>query len=304
MIPAIALIAFAWWYFGAIPQLKAALMSISTIAGIIVVLNIFRQFMLPHFKSGEVIKKAMGHPIGAGLIFFAVMFFLSLIVFITMAKADTMLDRASPWLPVIERNYEKHWDSAPYKHFLPAQVEQESLWKQFAQLKTSRELGRGFGQLTIAYTSTGAVRFNKYTEAVQRFKELKGWDWQNDPFHAEYQLLFVVLEDYKNFITYQKTFSTDKDRWAATLVCYNAGCGTVRNRWAICSKTVGCDDTKWFGGLDTVASASEASATLYGRSLAAERNKYPKLVIETRSPKYENYFLCITCHPRGGTDES
>ena len=298
--PLLIVIGVAVFVFKQMPQLYSALMTLSMLAIILIVVNVARQFLFPHIKLGALIHKASESSIGAAIVFFGTVLFIMMIVFVSMARADTMTDRARPHIPVLQENYQKYWPDAPYKHYMPAQIEQESLWKQFAQLKTSRELGRGFSQMTIAYRADGSVRFNKYVEARQRFAELRGWDWQNDAFNTEYNLLFVVLEDHRNFLTY-RNFSDDMSRWAATLVCYNAGCGTVNTRYSICKTTPDCDSSKWFGGLDSVASTGEKSAQIYGRNLAGERNKYPRTVIYVRSPKYEEFFkedICSMCHPR------
>lgn len=290
--PLLVILLAAWIIFGKSPQLYSALMSLSMLAIILLAINIFRQFMFPHIKMGQLVKIASKNPIGAAIVFFATMLFIMMVVMITMASAsdEVMLSRAKPWIPTLQKNFKIYWPDAPLKHYQPSQIEQESLWKQFAELKTSREHGRCFSQMTIAYNKDGTVRFNKFIEARQRYKELRGWDWQNDPFNAQYHLLFVTLEDHRNFLAFNDTFSTDMDRWAATLVCYNAGCTTVRSRWSVCEKTPGCDSSRWFGGLDSVASVSEAKALLYGRPLAAERNKYPRLIIFTRSLKYKQFF--------------
>ena len=74
----------------------------------------------------------------------------------------------------------EHWPNAPLPHFMCGQIEQESGWRKNAKLSTKRELGRGLAQITIAYDKTGRERFNTYKDAI-KMKELKNWDYKNDP---------------------------------------------------------------------------------------------------------------------------
>lgn len=177
----------------------------------------------------------------------------------------------------------EHWPNAPLPHFMCGQIEQESGWRKNAKLSTKRELGRGLAQITIAYDKTGRERFNTYKDAI-KMKELKNWDYKNDPYNVDYQLTYLILKDKANYSQLENLFMSPVDTWAATLVAYNAGMGTVikrRNK----AKLEGKNYDKWFGGLDSIRIKGESSI-LYGRSLGSMRNEYPDIIINKRSWKY------------------
>lgn len=195
---------------------------------------------------------------------------------------DVMLKRSKPYIPVLKSIMTRHWESAPSKHFIPAQVEQESWWRPNAKLETSRELGRGLAQLTIT------SRFNAYEEALKSIPALRKWDWQSDPYSVQYQLTYMVITDRKNYAMMSKLVDDEESAWACALVSYNAGPGTVLKRNAA-AKAQGVNDRKWFGGME-LAKLNNEDRLLYGRSLWGMRNEYPRLIIKVRSPKYRSLF--------------
>lgn len=197
---------------------------------------------------------------------------------------NQVLDRAKPYLQFLSETINSFWNGAPLKHYIPAQIEQESLWRVKAALKTSREYGIGLSQVTIAYNKDGTERFNNFLNAKNKYKELKNWKWE-DRYNPKYHMIFIVLEDRYLFGMNKRLFNNNKDRWAGSLVSYNAGHGTVQKRRALCKVTGGCNYELWFGGLDTVSMKFE-KRILYGRTLAKMRNEYPHNVINVRSHKY------------------
>ncbi len=87
-------------------------------------------------------------------------------------------------------------------------------------------------------------------------------------------------------------FKDDDNRWAATLVSYNAGPRTVIDRMTVCGLTKGCDTRAWFHGLDSVMSPREKKL-LYGKPLYVRINEYPNNVIHIRADKYKPYWESI-----------
>ena len=205
-----------------------------------------------------------------------------MILMVTTSWAS-LPERSRPYIPILREQIGKHWPAMPLRHIPAGQVEQESGWKERATLKTSRELGRGFGQLTITYRADGSERFNTYRDAV-RFKALRGWDWRNDPYNVRYQLAYVVLQDRANFGQMGALgFIDAAETWKAALVCYNAGPGRVLNRRAV-ALAKGMPHDRWTGGLDRAYSQKEA-VMLYGRPLYEAVNEYPRVVFK-KAEKY------------------
>lgn len=193
--------------------------------------------------------------------------------------AAGMVDRAAPYLPVLQQKIDSHWPAFTLPFVLAGQVEQESRWNPKAKLETSRELGRGLAQMTIT------PRFNIYQDAV-RMKPLKGWDWNKDPYNPANQLTYLVLADKSNFAQVQRMFNADQERMAGALIAYNAGFGTVLQRRALALRQ-GKENGRWFGGLDGIRLPYE-SRKLYGRDLGEMRNEYPRLIFQ-RGEKYRPY---------------
>lgn len=227
--------------------------------------------------------KKRRNPIAAALIFLGVIALLITILVLAIPSAHaSTLDNARPYLPILSESLDKGWPAAPLRHIPAGQVEQESSWKERATLKTSRELGRGLVQMTIAYDKSGKERFNIYRDAV-RNKLLKEWDWRRDPYNVRYQLTFLVLQDRANFDQVRPYFANDGEAWKGALVCYNAGAGRWLQRLKN-ARRMGLPTNIWDGGLDRAYGKGEA-ALLYGRPLYVAVNEYPK-VIFGRAEKY------------------
>ena len=214
------------------------------------------------------------------IILFLIYFFLinlfSFLEDIHSAKSK-ILERAKPYLPLLCQLVDKYWKGAR-KDYLAGQIEQESLWNPYAELKTSREYGVGLSQITVT------KRFNKFEEAKKRYKELRNWAWE-DRFDPKYQLTFLVLEDKRLFKLTGFCNYSEKDNYACAFVSYNAGFGTVLKRKAIAPKRY---RNRWFGGLELICPYSKIK--LYKYNLCDLQNRYPYLIIFIRSPKYKEWF--------------
>ncbi len=197
--------------------------------------------------------------------------------------AATVLDRARTYLPILSNVIQSNWPAAPCKQITAGKTEQESSWRERATLKTPRELGRGLGQITIAYNADGTERFNNYRNAV-RMQALKEWDWRKDPYNVRYQLTYSVLTDRANFVTVRKYAESDTQAWKMALVCYNAGSGRwlSRRRNAL---SKGIPANRWDNGLDRAYAPGEAKL-LYGRPLYEAVNEYPRVIFQ-RAEKYK-----------------
>lgn len=208
------------------------------------------------------------------------------LILVNQAFAAGSLDRAKGFLPLYDELRADHWPDMPLQQIPCGQVEQESSWNERATLKTSRELGRGLTQMTIAYRSDGSERFNIYKEATAKFRVLRDWNWRADPYNVRYQLTFLILQDRRNFVLMTPMFRDDTERWKAALVCYNAGLGRVLSRRAEAKSRDSPVDI-WTGGLDRSYGLAEKKL-LYGRPLWQVVNEYPVKVFQ-RAEKYRGF---------------
>jgi hypothetical protein len=223
------------------------------------------------------------NPIACALVFLGVIALLMVVMLLAVPRAGAVtLDNARPYLSTLSQSIDKSWPGAPLRQITAGQIEQESSWKERATLKTSRELGRGLVQMTIAYDKDGKERFNIYKDAV-RNRQLAAWDWQRDPYNVPYQMRFLVIQDRANFNMVRAYCINDDEGWKCALVSYNAGSG----RWLFRLKNArrqGLPADRWDGGLDRAYSKGEA-ALLYGRPLYEAVNEYPRVIFK-RADKY------------------
>lgn len=185
-----------------------------------------------------------------------------------------------------------------YKASMAGQIEQEtcisltskSCWNPKAELKTSRELGWGLSQTTIAYNKDGTERFNVYKELVKSNPELKDWQW-NDRYNPLYQIKALLIENRNVYVRLSFPFDNEFEKTAAMEVGYNSGYGNVMKSRLRCINTAGCDPKKWFGGIETTNAASDKSlGPQYGNKSPKDiSNAYPFNILKVRMKKYEPY---------------
>lgn len=219
-----------------------------------------------------------------------------LIAWALIASAASVPQRAQQYLPILVEAQQQAWPDAPLPSFLAGQVEQESCislthskcWNPTAQLRTSREWGRGLGQVTTAYRADGSVRFDKQEELRQEFASLRGWTTERwaDP---HYQLLAIVEMDH-GIYRRQANAASDRDRLAFTLSAYNGGEGGVLQDRRLCANTSGCDPSRWDGHVARTSLKSKIPKPGYGKSFFAINREYVSNILDVRRQKYAPYF--------------
>src|SRR4051812_47800489 len=86
----------------------------------------------------------------------------------SIALGQAFPERAKIYIPMLKEEIQKKWADMPNKPSLSSQVEQETCislkhskcWNPKAELKTPREYGFGFGQMTVTYNADKSVRFD------------------------------------------------------------------------------------------------------------------------------------------------
>jgi Predicted soluble lytic transglycosylase fused to an ABC-type amino acid-binding protein len=204
---------------------------------------------------------------------------------------------AKQYLPILRGIQVEKWPDAPIPSFLAAQVEKESCitlrhsrcWNPRAELKTSREYGFGFGQITRAYRADGSIRFDKFSELKREFASLRDWSWDNR-YDPHYQLLALVEMD-RSIFGRVRDAATPIDRLAFTLSAYNGGESGVLQDRRLCSNTTGCDPSRWFSNVERTSLKSRKPSPGYGQSFFDINRGYVREIIYVRRAKYEPYFL-------------
>lgn len=278
--PLLAVVLLSLLVFGGGEQLAVQLYTLSMVAMVLIVAHLVRRSLFSYVDLSNLVARAKESPVGSAVIFASVIA-LIIAILCTSARAE-IPPGARQHLPTLNAIVTEEWPTVCLPQVMAGQVEQESGWKTRATLKTSRELGRGLTQLTIAYKSDGRERFNAYRDAV-RLRQLAAWDWQADPYNPRYQLTYLVLRDRAAYARYSRLMATSTDTWCATLVSYNAGEGRVLKRRALALAT-GRPADRWEGGLAEAHGPAE-NVLLYGRPLWQAVNEYPARVF-TRAEKY------------------
>jgi len=172
-------------------------------------------------------------------------------------------------------------------------IEQESCislkhkkcWNHEVTLKTPREYGAGLGQITKAYTSTGAIRFDALQEIRDKHKELKDLSWNNVLKRPDLQLRAIVLKMRDNYKYYNKYMFNSVDAYAFADAAYNGGIGGVDKERRACHISKGCDSSKWFDNVEKFCMKSKVA--LYGNRSACDINREHVVgVMKIRSTKY------------------
>ena len=161
-------------------------------------------------------------------------------------------------------------------------------WTSRAELKTSRENGFNFGQLTIAYNADGSERFNAFEDVKKLDKDLAGWKF-SDRYNKEYGMMALVVRDRSEF-GYVRGAKDQLSQACFMFSAYNGGRGSVLKDRRICAATKGCDQSQWFGNVENTSYKNKIAVKGYGQSWFAINRGYVSNITHVRSPKYMTYF--------------
>ncbi len=200
---------------------------------------------------------------------------------------------ALAFLPLLLQVQISIWPDAPAPSFLAAQIEQESCitlqhpkcWNPKAELKTPREYGFGFGQITRAMRADGSVRFDKFTELKAAHSSLAGWTW-NNRFDPAMQMTALVEMDRAIF---RRMPSTSKEPLQMALSAYNGGETGLSQDRTTCRFTAHCDPDLWFGNVELTSTKSRVKWQGYGKSAFEINREYVLNVMLVRRAKYIPY---------------
>ena len=196
---------------------------------------------------------------------------------------EKMILRATPYVSVFNEARTQVWPDLPMPSFIAAQIEQESFWNPRAELKTAREYGFGFGQLTIT------SRFNAFSEVKAMSPLLRDWKY-DDRFDPRMQIIAVFVKDHANYRNCRPLMVDDFERLACVGVTYNGGYGGFLSDRRLCANTAGCDPTKWFGNVENTSLKSRTKWQGYGQSPFEINRAYARNTMKIRRPKYESIF--------------
>ena len=218
---------------------------------------------------------------------------LVLVQFITNALGATMPPNAVKYTPLLISEKTKYWKEMKLVSIMGAQIEQETCislksptcWSNDAQLKTSREQGVGFSQLTRAYTANGAVRFDSLGALVNKYpKDLAGFSWSNwkDPQLGMRAYVLMIRDTCKAI----KGAKDQLNQISFCLSAYNGGQGGLSNDILSCKAVKGCDPTVWLGNVALHSLKSKTAIKGYGQSAYDINRGYVTNVTVVRRVRY------------------
>lgn len=161
-------------------------------------------------------------------------------------------------------------------------------WNPASELKTKREQGIGFGQITRAWNENGSLRFDVLSDLLKKYpNELKGLNWDNMKTKPDSQIRAMLLLWRSNYNLFK---NKGIDLWnmiAFSDSAYNGGYGHVTKDMQLCKMKPNCNQFEWFGNVEKYSVKS--TKALYGNRSAYDINRHHvKDVLYTRLPKYIN----------------
>lgn len=213
------------------------------------------------------------------------------------AHAQKLPGESAKLLPGLVTEVDTYWEDIPDYVFPAGLIDQESNWKPTATLQTSRELGCGLGQFTLAKNADGSARFDAIKEMRQSNSALANWDWR-DCQQVTMQMRAVVLKTKGLYRTCEATMVDGKNALMCVGAGYNGGAGSVAKRQRFCRATPGCNPKVWEGNLDTQCPQSNVKVQGYGESFCDINSKYPGRIY-ARMPKFRPVMdkLWLEKHP-------
>lgn len=240
-------------------------------------------------------------PTGAGLalVAIAIIIYGLLGLFGPRAHAQDIRTYIPPqaiqYMPTLKANLSREWAGHPKPGMVAATFEHESgcfaikrmCWSPRAQLKTQREEGASFIQITRAYRTDGSTRFDALQEMVGRYPQLRGWNWGNVYDRPDLALLAGVLKLHEGYVLFARTVKDPMQAVLFTDLGYNAGNGRVQSDRRACGMKPGCDPQRYFGHVELTCTASRAP--IYGQRSACDISRHHVRDVFERSDKYQRF---------------
>lgn len=211
--------------------------------------------------------------------------------------AKDMPPQARPYLSTLGAQVRDVMPGFAQPEYFGALIEHESgcpslpkmCWSPTARLRTAREEGAGFGQITRAYGATGVLRFDALAETraldPRGLNELR---WDTVYQRPDLQLRAIVVKTRQNWNRLAPLNAQAPDAGLLLRlvdIAYNAGAGRATSDLRACALQRGCDPGRWAGNVQTVCTASRAP--IYGQRSACDiYHAHVADVVDTRMPKY------------------
>jgi len=222
---------------------------------------------------------------------------------------------AKPLLPIVYKEVNNIFPSFKEPYYFSSLIEQESCvrlcgnsywarrcWSPVSELKTKREQGIGFFQLTRTFKKDGRIRWDiLYTLRRKHPKELHELNWNNIKKRPDLQIKAGILLWKDNWLRLSKVIP-EKERIYFADSMYNGG-GLLYKEREICKLRKKCDPNKWFNNVALIKDV-RGKHKLYGNKTAYDINReHVRYTTKIRLFKYkQNYERHIVmCSDYNGT---
>jgi hypothetical protein len=292
------------WLFDTDPDggLSTQAMLQGLVAGVIAVTlaHIARKFVLNYIKLEEMVKLAKEGNVAAAIVTLGVLIFMSVLLLVFAPRAHAQDVRiyvpsgAYRYVPVLKAEQVRLWPTHPMPSALGSLIEQESCvtlrharcWNPTAKLKTEREEGAGFGQITRAYRADGSLRFDALEAAKALDPSLSEWSWTNVYRRPDLQIRAILAVNHDCFRKISRFLPDLQPRLEMCDAAYNGGWAGMQQERRACGQKAGCDPKQWFGNVELVCLKSKARWKGYGKSACEINREHVAMVMVVRRPKY------------------
>lgn len=269
--------------------------------------HLVREYYFDYIKLSDHVDQARGGNIASGLVVLAVVLFtcVAALIFSTRAHAGNVQTSAQTYIPtgaytycpLLQQQRNSMWPDHSDPAALCSLVEQESCvslthprcWNPAARLKTSREEGAGFGQVTRAFNPDGSIRFDSLEASKALDPGLRDWSWGNVYGRPDLQLRAVVA---MNRDCYRRLSRMVTDPAEVLRMCdaaYNGGYGGLQQERRACGQRAGCDPQKWALNVEKVCLKSKVRWQGYGQSACEINRGHVQMVFNVRHDKYVQF---------------
>lgn len=280
---------------------KKILLSLAFLTVLVFAAHVGRRGLFDYASMSRAWRVGLQSPEGAARLFQGVCMVVAALL---LAGATLVVNAAPVEQPhpkslqhreAIAASIQKNWPELPWPHYVPALISHESgcpgmrsCWEPTARLKTKREEGAGFPQLTRAYREDGSVRFDMVTTLANKYPALSGMNWGNVYQRPDYQITALALLARESWFELRGV-RDPMQRLAMTDACYNGGCRDLHRERERCKASTGCNPQVWFGHVET--KCVKSTKPLYGTRSACDINRHHvKDVLHRWMPVYRGYF--------------
>lgn len=262
--------------------------------------HFLRKFLFDYIKLSEHVKSALNGNVGSGLVVHAVILFIigAAWIFSTRVYAQEVTAfvpaGAYKYCPMLQDEKEKLWPSHIEPAALCSLVEHETCitlkhgmcWNPQARLKTDREEGAGFGQITRAYNKDGSIRFDALQDTKRLDASLADWSWSNVYQRPDLQLRSIVISSRDCNNKLSRLVRDPKQVLRMCDAAHNGGYAGLQSERRACGLRTGCDPQVWAGNVENVCLKSKVKWKGYGKSACEINREHVNMVFNVRYQKY------------------